>query len=119
MHKHLKEPLTPPDHLNTRLTAGCAAAIEMMMAKDRERRYPSVNEAIEDLDLLLRGEPPHYAQQGMDHDAFTNLAKGQAQERAPYVSEAAGRGSPAISVALGVGLAVSLLFNIILIVLRS
>ena len=40
MHKHLKEPLTPPDHLNTNLTSGCGAMIEMLLAKNRDDRYP-------------------------------------------------------------------------------
>ena len=33
MHKHLKADLVPPDHLNPKLSGGCAQVIEMMMAK--------------------------------------------------------------------------------------
>ena len=36
MRKHLKEPLTPPDHINTSLSAGIAEVIEVMMAKKKQ-----------------------------------------------------------------------------------
>jgi serine/threonine protein kinase len=52
MHKHLKEPLVPPDHLNTKLFAGVAEVIELMMAKKREERYPSTKELIIDLEAI-------------------------------------------------------------------
>lgn len=76
MHKHLKEPLTPPDHINTALTSGCGAMIEMMMAKNPDERYPSCKELLEDLKLLSRGESPHFARQGLDHDVLDTLATG-------------------------------------------
>lgn len=119
MHKHLKEPLTPPDHLNTRLTAGCAAAIEMMMAKNREERYPSCKEVLVDLDLLARGQPPRYAQPSLDHHVFLNLASGTAQQRpAEPVAPPSGATAPlGLAIGLGIGLAISLLGNIILLVL--
>jgi serine/threonine protein kinase len=76
MHKHLKEPLTPPDHINTALTSGCGAMIEMMMAKNPEERYPSCKELVSDLKLLARGESPHFARQGLDHDVLDTLSSG-------------------------------------------
>jgi serine/threonine protein kinase len=120
MHKHLKEPLTPPDHLNTRLTAGCAAAIEMMMAKDREHRYSSCRELIIDLDLLARGEPPQYAQHAIDPASIAPLAAGQTQHREPLVSTAPPPGiAPAnLTIGLGIVLALSVLLNIVLFVMR-
>ncbi|RMF83483.1 MAG: serine/threonine protein kinase [Planctomycetota bacterium] len=121
MHKHLKEPLTPPDHINMQLTAGCAATIEKMMAKRRDERYRSCAELIEDLDLLARGEPPRYAQIALDHQVFDNLARGEAQqyERQP-AAPARPSGPPmALVVTLGVIAALSLLGNIILLVVLA
>jgi serine/threonine protein kinase len=119
MHKHLKEPLTPPDHLNTRLTAGCAAAIEMMMAKNREERYSSCKDVLVDLELLARGQPPRYAQPSLDHHVFANLASGTAQEKPPEpVAPPPGATAPlGLTIGLGIGLAISVLANIILLVL--
>lgn len=122
MHKHLKEPLTPPDHINTSLTAGCAAAIEMMMAKDRGQRYPTCKEILHDLDRLARGEAPHYAQAPLDQHVFSKLSMGEAQERAPYAVELQPAGSTApvwVVALLGAGLAISVLVNIILLVART
>ncbi|TWT43795.1 Serine/threonine-protein kinase PknB [Phycisphaerae bacterium RAS1] len=81
MHKHLKEAVTPPDHLNTRLTAGCGAMIEKLLAKNREERYPSARELLEDLDLLEHGQSPRYVTSThMEHSAFERLAAGRALE---------------------------------------
>ncbi len=123
MHKHLKEPLVPPDHINTTLSSGCGAMIEMLMAKDREERYSSAKELLVDLDRLSRGEPPRYAQQDVTEDIFQTLAEGN-----PVVNEsrAAARAAAAhsndFSVALTVVLAVvaglSVLMNVILLVTR-
>src|SRR5204862_194002 len=49
MHKHLKEPLIPPDHLNTSLSAGISEIVEVAMAKRREERYASTKDMLEDL----------------------------------------------------------------------
>jgi serine/threonine-protein kinase len=116
MHKHLKESLTPPDHINTRLTAGWAAMIEKMLAKKRAERYPSCREVLSDLDLLTRGEPPHYAQQSLGHDVFATLASGEVQvvER-PLAATRSPSGVPtSLAVTLGVLAFVSVLVNIIL-----
>jgi serine/threonine-protein kinase len=78
MHKHLKEPLTPPDHLNTRLSAGCGAMIEMLMEKDRDRRYPSTRELLGDLTLLARGEAPKHAARNLADADLTHLSEGEA-----------------------------------------
>jgi serine/threonine-protein kinase len=77
MHKHLKEPLTPPDHLNTRLTSGCGAMIEMLMAKNRDDRYPSARELLVDLERLARGQAPEYAHQHVGQDIFDTLSAGE------------------------------------------
>ncbi len=114
MHKHLKEPLTPPDHLNTKLTAGCAAMIEKMMAKNREERYTNCRELLIDLEHLERGESPQYAQKALDQDIFSHLNRGVLQPVEPVAIRSAKPGVPVGVVApLAIVLAVSLLANII------
>lgn len=61
MHKHLKTPLKPPDHVNPAVSAHVAEVIEMMMAKTVESRYQRASDLIEDLELLAEGQPPHFA----------------------------------------------------------
>lgn len=115
MHKHLKEPLTPPDHINTQLTAGCAAMIETMMAKSCGERYASCRELLVDLEHLERGEPPQYAHKTLDADVFSNLATGELQpvQREEYRPRRPGL-PLGIAVPALVLLAASLLTNIIL-----
>jgi serine/threonine-protein kinase len=122
MHKHLKEPLTPPDHINTRLTAGTAAIVEKMMSKNREQRYPSGRELIEDLDLVARGEPPHYAETHLGHDVLSTLTKGQAQQSQLQAAVAAreAEGSPhMLTVVFAIVAGLSIVVNIILAVLLA
>jgi eukaryotic-like serine/threonine-protein kinase len=88
MHKHLKEPLTPPDHLNTNLTSGCGAMIEMLLAKNRDDRYPSARELLSDLDLLARGRAPEYAQQYVGADVFATLSTGTSMAPEPTTETA-------------------------------
>ncbi len=121
MHKHLKEPLTPPDHINARLTAGCGSMIEMLMSKNRAHRYGSARELLEDLDLLARGEPPRFARSHVEHDDFETLGKGKAVPGGNGQSAAAGAGGSAgtmvpmgVAIVLGVVAALSVLLNIIL-----
>lgn len=113
MHKHLKEPLTPPDHLNTRLTSGCAAAIEMMLAKSRDERYMNCREILTDLDLLRRGEPPRHAGHSLDHHELAKLAEGDAQHAEPQYAPPSS--APAgLLIFLAVVAGISVVTNIIL-----
>jgi serine/threonine-protein kinase len=80
MHKHLKEPLTPPDHVNSALSTGLAEAIERMMAKDRNRRYRSTTDLLVDLERITRGEAPLEARTGYASDLLKNLADGSHHE---------------------------------------
>src|SRR5205085_49204 len=61
MHKHLKQPLTPADHINTALSAGVGEIIDVAMAKNRDERYQSAEDMLEDLQAVRRGEPPTHA----------------------------------------------------------
>jgi eukaryotic-like serine/threonine-protein kinase len=73
MHKHLKTPLTPADHLNTSLSQGTAEVIEHCMAKKRTDRYTATADLREDLVALLEGQAPVHARQHVDMDALGRL----------------------------------------------
>jgi serine/threonine-protein kinase len=72
--------LTPPDHLNTRLSSGLGEVVETMMAKDREQRYATPDDVIMDLQCLLAGERPLIAQRKAD--ALAKLDEGDEAEAA-------------------------------------
>lgn len=112
MHKHLKEAVTPPDHINTRLSSGCAAMIEKMLAKNREERYANCREMIEDLDRLERGEAPQYTETKLGQDLFRQLSSGQPHYVEP--PPRASGGSGALTVFLGVVAALSIFGNLVL-----
>lgn len=76
MHKHLKETLVPPDHVNKKLSSGVGEIIEVMMAKSAEERYQSTAELISDLEAVSRGEPPFQARKKYDHTLLANLSGG-------------------------------------------
>jgi len=75
MHKHLKEPLVPPDHLNTALTAGLGEVVEVMMAKERRRRYASTGDLLLDLEAIASGLPPLQARKQIDADVLSGLTE--------------------------------------------
>jgi serine/threonine protein kinase len=75
MHRHLKQDLVPPDHLNSSLSAGFSQVIEMMMAKDVSQRYQNAADLIEDLDTVARGRTPQFAQPTLDFAKLAEVAK--------------------------------------------
>ena len=80
MKKHLKEPLTPPDHINTALSAGVSEVIETMMTKNRDERYKTMEEVITDLEAVLEGRPPLLARRKFNVEALEELEEGLAIE---------------------------------------
>ena len=78
MRKHLKEPLVPPDHINTSLSAGTAEVIEIMMAKKRKSRYSKMEEILIDLKAVSDGQAPPMARRKFDLDALEQLEQGLA-----------------------------------------
>jgi serine/threonine-protein kinase len=126
MHKHLKEPLTPPDHLNTDLTSGCGTMIEMLMAKNRDDRYPSARELLVDLERLARKQAPEYAQRNVGAELFETLSTGKSIGPSPEEEEAArarashppGGTARALAVIFGIVAGVSVLLNAILLASR-
>lgn len=87
MKKHLKEELTPPDHINTSLSAGISEVIEVMMAKHREERYKNVEELLIDLRAIRQGGPPVQARRRFDFKALEMLEEGAAIEPAEKLYE--------------------------------
>ncbi len=83
MHKHLKQKLTPPDHVNPRVGASTAQVIEMMMNKSRKQRYQTVADLIVDLDRIARGDPPHFAQSSADLTAIAAKIEEKGRPTAP------------------------------------
>jgi eukaryotic-like serine/threonine-protein kinase len=72
MHKHLRNELVPPDHLNAKLSAGISEIIEVMMAKDRTERYTSAAALLEDLRAVVAGDAPLQARKRF---SMASLAK--------------------------------------------
>jgi serine/threonine-protein kinase len=78
MHKHLSEPLRPPDHINTALSAGISEIIEVAMAKNRDERYANTTDMLEDLKAVRSGQPALHARRIVtleDLDKFVESGK--------------------------------------------
>ncbi len=121
MHRHLKQELTPPDHLNPKLSASVAQVIEMMMAKAVRDRYQSDDDLLEDLRLVGEGKPPHFAHRSIDLSGVRPApAPAPAAPPPPAIARAAAAESPVHSPAfmfLLVIMTVSVLANVVLLVL--
>jgi serine/threonine-protein kinase len=116
MHRHLKQELVPPDHINDTLSAGFSQIIEMMMSKDVARRYQNAGDIIEDLDTILRGDTPHFAQPTLDFVMLAEVA--QTEPSSVAIPQAANQpAEESISSLWLPMLIVSAIVNIILIVL--
>jgi serine/threonine-protein kinase len=118
MHKHLKAQLQPPDHVNAELSAGCAQIIEMMMAKKPEERYHDAKDLLEDVELVLGGEPPHFAHRTLDQemmtDALTDVVEAPASIRRLDSAREKPVSESTMFVVLVAIAAISVLVNIIL-----
>ena len=115
MHKHLKQDLVPPDHLNPSLSSGLGEVVEVMMAKNRDHRYSTIGDLLMDLRAIQAGEPPLQARKAIKADVLNELASsGGADDtlEAPAVVEKPST-LPYIII-LAAALGVSLLINILL-----
>lgn len=118
MHKHLKAPLVPPDHVNPKLSAGCAQVIEMMMSKTVEGRYQNAADLLEDLELIEKGQPPHFAHRGIAAALVSpEIIQPQQEPPVPRPQASQGAVNNTLNIVLSVGLIASLLFNAILVIL--
>ena len=77
MHKHLKNDLIPPDHINKTLSSGISEVIEVCLAKDRNQRYSSAADLAVDLESIQRGEAPMQARKVFDVGALAGLGSGE------------------------------------------
>jgi serine/threonine-protein kinase len=123
LNAHLKDELTPPDHLNTALSAGLGEVVEFMMAKNPNHRYQSPRDLIIDLDCLLAGKPPKLARRQIQTGVLAGLGEGDSDDDSDPegVEEAAGpKPHAAFGVEplwvwlLGALLGISLLLNLLL-----
>ena len=123
MHKHLKEPLIPPDHLNTQLSSGVGEVIEVMMAKSPRHRYASTEDLLVDLQAIQAGQPPMIARSVIAGDVLSGLT-GETAGLKDLVDTSAGKeagpgmsiGQMTVLILLGAALALSLLLNIVLLI---
>ena len=76
MRKHLRDPLIPPDHINTSLSAGISEVIEIMMAKRKKNRYKNVEELLVDLEAVSSGQTPLRAHARIDVSMYRQLEDG-------------------------------------------
>ena len=119
--QHLRQPLTPPDHINTALSSGIGEIIEVAMAKNRDDRYSSTLDMLEDLKAVRAGQPPVHAHRAFDLDSLAKI-----EETGKTVDLAAYSGSTKMSelmnnpyvIALLSVAGISILFNIILLLMR-
>jgi len=73
MHRHLKDDIEPPDHVNTKLSSGISEIIEVCMAKSVKKRYATTEDLLEDLEAIARGERPTTARKLFDISALSSL----------------------------------------------
>lgn len=117
MHKHLKQPLVPPDHINTTLSAGIGEIIEMSMAKDRDERYHSMEDMLDDLKMVRAGKAPLHARQTADLDSIAKIEEGATTvDIDPIVPTSGQLMQTPLGVSLMVGLGISLLANLVMLV---
>lgn len=114
---HLLQPLTPPDHLNTKLSAGLGEVVEFMMAKDRDRRYRTAGDLIIDLECLISDKPPKLARERIEAATLSELSEGEEQNDDSRRSRGKDQSFLWIGV-LGTLLALSLLLNLVLFLSR-
>jgi serine/threonine protein kinase len=81
LRAHLTEELTPPDHINTALSAGLGEVVELMMAKKRADRYASPADLVIDLECILHGQPPKLARRAMETSTLQDLADGETMDQ--------------------------------------
>jgi serine/threonine-protein kinase len=120
MHKHLKQPLVPADHINTTLSAGIGEIIDVAMAKKREERYASTEDMLEDLRAVAKHQPPQHARRAIDLDTLAKVEEtGQTVdiEGQPHRMTFQELGVQPTVIAILAGLAVSVVLNLVLLLL--
>lgn len=116
---HLHEELTPPDHINTNLSSGLGEVVEFMMAKKRASRYRNCADLILDLECLQAGQPPKLARDRIAASTLETLTEGSEEEEGGDEASIDEGLPPWVTYVLGGLLAMSLLFNLILLLSRK
>ena len=121
MHKHLKEALVPPDHINPSLSVGVAEVIEVMMAKRPADRYSNATVMLEDLERIKAGEAPLQAHHLFDEGALANLEKDKAEIEKQWAEKEAHRAPLGLKMAVIImaGLLMVAILAIIIILSQS
>jgi len=118
LRKHLRESLVPPNRVNPALTTGMCEIIELCMAKNPAKRYPTTTALIEDLQSVADGGAPAQAHKLRTHPSL--IAPDQiadAGDTTVILSEKSLIASPLLWIAaIGWGLAILFL---LLLILRS
>jgi serine/threonine protein kinase len=117
MHKHLKQPLVPADHVNTSLSAGIGEIIDVAMAKDRDERYHGTEEMLEDLELVRQNQPPKHARRNVNLDDLAQIEETGKTVDIIAQPQHSDLWSQPMVLGLLIGVGVSVLLNGILIVL--
>jgi serine/threonine-protein kinase len=116
MHKHLKQPLTPADHVNTALSSGIGEIIDVCMAKKRDERYSSTADLLEDLKAVRDGHPPVHARQAVDLETLAKVeSTGKTVDIQPPPRPDIWSQPTVIALAAALGL--SVLINLVLLVI--
>lgn len=119
MHKHLKADLIPADHLNPKLSSGIAEIIDTCLAKDRQQRYRSTTDLLEDLMAVKNGEPPLQARKKFDLSALASLEKNATSPQAANHGQPQSITQHPLFIPCIAGWSVALLLLIILIIALS
>lgn len=120
MHKHLKSPLKPPDHINTALSAGVGEIIETAMAKNREERYARTEDMLEDLRAVANGQPPLHARKAVDLDALRQIEEtGKTVDIAPASPHAPSLWSQPIFILVAGVAVLSVIINLVLLAMMA
>jgi serine/threonine protein kinase len=120
MHKHLKDPLLPPDHLITTLSAGVGEVIEVAMAKKREDRYASTEEMLEDLIAVRAGQSPTHARRTVNLEQLSSIESGKTVDIAPpVVVEPPNIWKQPLTLILAGVTAISVIVNLVLLVVLA
>ena len=113
IEKHLREPLTPPDHLNHKLSSGVGEVIEIMMAKECKGRYQKPEDLVIDLECLLNNEAPKLARKRIKSADLNSLSEGETYSETVDSVEMPGWVVPTLATMGGV-LVLSLFANLVL-----
>ena len=113
IEKHLREPLTPPDHLNHKLSSGVGEVIEIMMAKECKGRYQKPEDLVIDLECLLNNEAPKLARKRIKSADLGSLSEGETYSEEVDSVEMPGWVVPTLATMGGV-LVLSLFANLLL-----